>query len=120
MQLSGFKMEVIETAYAGHAKVLSSTVDLKKFPDGNINCVSLFFCFLSFFGNQVPVYFTIQDDIFPCLQVLYVLVAMGSSMRSSLFPSFFLFVKKINWNTVLFYCTWVDISLHLLYINHVC
>ncbi|AQK50826.1 Sphingoid long-chain bases kinase 1 [Zea mays] len=31
-------MEVIETAYAGHAKVLSSTVDLKKFPDGII-CV---------------------------------------------------------------------------------
>lgn len=48
MQLSGFKMEVIETAYAGHAKVLSSTVDLKKFPDGNINCVSLFFVFFLF------------------------------------------------------------------------
>ncbi|XP_066352606.1 sphingoid long-chain bases kinase 1-like [Miscanthus floridulus] len=38
LKLSGFKMEVIETAYAGHAKVLSSTVDLKKFPDGII-CV---------------------------------------------------------------------------------
>jgi hypothetical protein len=92
VQLSGFKMEVIETAYAGHAKVLSSTIDLKKFPDGNINCVSIFF-FL-FFGNQVPVYFTIQDAIFffSCLQVLYVLVVMGSSMRSSLFLSFFLSV----------------------------
>jgi len=63
VQLSGFKMEVIETAYAGHAKVLSSTVDLQKFPDGNINCVSLFSCsFL--FGNQIPFYFTIQDAIF--------------------------------------------------------
>jgi len=61
VQLSGFKMEVIETAYAGHAKVLSSTVDLKKFPDGNINCVSFSF-FL--FCNQVPVYFTFQDAIF--------------------------------------------------------
>ena len=47
VQLSGFKMEVIETAYAGHAKVLSSTVDLKKFPDGNINCVSFSFFFLA-------------------------------------------------------------------------
>jgi len=47
VQLSSFKMEVIETAYAGHAKVLSSTVDLKKFPDGNINCVSFSFFFLA-------------------------------------------------------------------------
>jgi hypothetical protein len=61
VQLSGFKMEVIETSYAGHAKVLSSTVDLKKFPDGNINCLSFSFFF---FGNQVPVYFTFQDAIF--------------------------------------------------------
>lgn len=35
-------MEVVETAYAGHAKVLASTVDLNKFPDGNINFVSFF------------------------------------------------------------------------------
>ncbi|TKW08947.1 hypothetical protein SEVIR_6G058200v4 [Setaria viridis] len=38
LKLSGFMMEVVETAYAGHAKVLASTVDLKKFPDG-IVCV---------------------------------------------------------------------------------
>ncbi|CAL5010140.1 unnamed protein product [Urochloa decumbens] len=38
LKLSGFLMEVVETAYAGHAKVLASTVDLSKFPDGII-CV---------------------------------------------------------------------------------
>ncbi|WVZ95045.1 hypothetical protein U9M48_040851 [Paspalum notatum var. saurae] len=38
LKLSGFTMEVIETAYAGHAKVLASTVDLNKCPDGII-CV---------------------------------------------------------------------------------
>ncbi|KAF8712906.1 hypothetical protein HU200_028686 [Digitaria exilis] len=38
LKLSGFVMEVVETAYAGHAKVLASTVDLNKFPDGII-CV---------------------------------------------------------------------------------
>ncbi|GJN39660.1 hypothetical protein PR202_gb28792 [Eleusine coracana subsp. coracana] len=36
--LSGFTMEVIETAYAGHAKTIASTIDLSKFPDGII-CV---------------------------------------------------------------------------------
>ncbi|KAL6659317.1 hypothetical protein ACP70R_003357 [Stipagrostis hirtigluma subsp. patula] len=38
LKLSGFMMEVVETAYAGHAKVLASTVDLNKCPDGII-CV---------------------------------------------------------------------------------
>ncbi|KAL6857027.1 hypothetical protein ACP4OV_018409 [Aristida adscensionis] len=38
LKLSGFMMEVVETAYAGHAKILASTVDLNKFPDGII-CV---------------------------------------------------------------------------------
>ena len=42
LQLSGFAMEVVETAYAGHAKVLASTVDLSTCPDGNINCISAF------------------------------------------------------------------------------
>ena len=32
-------MEVNETAYAGHAKILASTVDLNKCPDGNTNFV---------------------------------------------------------------------------------
>lgn len=40
VQLSGFAMEVVETAYAGHAKVLASTVDLSTCPDGNINRIS--------------------------------------------------------------------------------
>jgi hypothetical protein len=35
VQLSGFTMEVIETAYAGHAKAIASTVDLSKIPDGS-------------------------------------------------------------------------------------
>ncbi|TVU42756.1 hypothetical protein EJB05_09177 [Eragrostis curvula] len=38
VQLSGFTMEVIETAYAGHAKAIASTVDLSNCPDGII-CV---------------------------------------------------------------------------------
>ncbi|CAM0911265.1 unnamed protein product [Alopecurus aequalis] len=38
LKLSGFAMEVVETAYAGHAKVLASTVDLSTCPDGII-CV---------------------------------------------------------------------------------
>lgn len=38
LKLSGFVMEVVETAYAGHAKVLASTVDLTTCPDGII-CV---------------------------------------------------------------------------------
>uniref|UniRef100_A0A0A9GEU5 DAGKc domain-containing protein n=1 Tax=Arundo donax TaxID=35708 RepID=A0A0A9GEU5_ARUDO len=38
LKLSGFVMEVIETAYAGHAKAIASTVDLSKCPDGII-CV---------------------------------------------------------------------------------
>ncbi|XP_062196032.1 sphingoid long-chain bases kinase 1-like [Phragmites australis] len=38
LKLSGFVMEVVETAYAGHAKVLASTVDINKCPDGII-CV---------------------------------------------------------------------------------
>uniref|UniRef100_A0A0A9CPA8 DAGKc domain-containing protein n=1 Tax=Arundo donax TaxID=35708 RepID=A0A0A9CPA8_ARUDO len=33
LKLSGFVMEVIETAYAGHAKAIASTVDLCKCPD---------------------------------------------------------------------------------------
>ena len=93
VQLSGFKMEVIETAYAGHAKVLSSTVDLQKFPDGNINCVSLFSCsFLFWQSNSFLFHYSRCYLFFSCLQVLYVLVVMGSSMRSSLFLSFFLSV----------------------------
>jgi diacylglycerol kinase family enzyme len=48
VQLSGFMMEVVETAYAGHAKVLASTVDLKKFPDGNIYFISFIASFHSF------------------------------------------------------------------------
>ncbi|TVU42757.1 hypothetical protein EJB05_09178 [Eragrostis curvula] len=38
LKLSGFTMEVIETAYAGHAKAIASTVDLSNCPDGII-CV---------------------------------------------------------------------------------
>ncbi|KQJ95412.1 hypothetical protein BRADI_3g17050v3 [Brachypodium distachyon] len=38
LKLSGFTMKVVETAYAGHAKVLASTVDLSTCPDGII-CV---------------------------------------------------------------------------------
>jgi hypothetical protein len=44
VQLSGFTMEVIETAYAGHAKAIASTVDLSKFPDGKsfiLLCLSI-------------------------------------------------------------------------------
>ncbi|XP_044422557.1 sphingoid long-chain bases kinase 1 isoform X2 [Triticum aestivum] len=37
LKLSGFAMEVVETAYAGHAKVLASTVDLSTCP--GIICV---------------------------------------------------------------------------------
>lgn len=47
-QLSGFAMEVVETAYAGHAKVLASTVDLSTCPGGNMNRVSVFAIVLSF------------------------------------------------------------------------
>ncbi|KAM0875405.1 hypothetical protein ACQ4PT_036802 [Festuca glaucescens] len=38
LKLSGFAMEVVETAYAGHAKELASTVDFSTCPDGII-CV---------------------------------------------------------------------------------
>jgi len=93
VQLSGFKMKVIETAYAGHAKVLSSTVDLKKFPDGNINCVSLFSYSFFFCQSSSCLFHYSRCYIFSCLQVLYVLVVMGSSMRSSLFLPFFLYKK---------------------------
>ncbi|GLJ56160.1 hypothetical protein SUGI_1205580 [Cryptomeria japonica] len=37
-QLAGFKLEVVETESAGHARTLASKVDLSKFPDGII-CV---------------------------------------------------------------------------------
>lgn len=108
VQLSGFKMEVIETAYAGHAKVLSSSVDLEKFPDGNIKCVSFFFLFLAITFLSISL-FKMLSFFFSCLQVLYVLVAMGLSMRLSLFLSFVLSLWKMNWNTILLYCTCVDI-----------
>ncbi|BAF22920.1 sphingoid long-chain bases kinase 1 [Oryza sativa Japonica Group] len=38
LELSGFMMQVVETAYAGHAHALASTVDLSTCPDGII-CV---------------------------------------------------------------------------------
>lgn len=44
-------MQVVETAYAGHAHALASTVDLSTCPDGNINFVSVFavtYCTLLF------------------------------------------------------------------------
>jgi hypothetical protein len=42
VQLSGFTMEIIETAYAGHAKAIASTVDLSKIPDGKVIYVTVF------------------------------------------------------------------------------
>jgi hypothetical protein len=48
VQLSGFAMEVVETAYAGHAKELASTVDFSTCPDGNINYIFLFATALPF------------------------------------------------------------------------
>ena len=41
-------MEVVETEYAGHAKVLASTVDLSTCPDGNTNSISVFASALPF------------------------------------------------------------------------
>lgn len=67
-------MEVVETAYAGHAKVLASTVDLNKFPDGNINFVSFYF---ANFHNVILLHYS-MCCIFSCLQVLYMLVVMES------------------------------------------
>jgi hypothetical protein len=72
LQLSGFMMEVVETAYAGHAKVLASTVDLNKCPDGNTNFV-FFFC--KFPSCAILFHYSICC-LLSCLQVLYVLVAM--------------------------------------------
>jgi hypothetical protein len=51
VQLAGFAMEVVETAYAGHAKVLASTVDFTTCPDGNINCTFVFATALSYHSS---------------------------------------------------------------------
>ena len=56
-------MEVVETAYAGHAKVLASTVDLNKCPDGNTSFI-FFFLQISIMCHLVSLFNMLSSLLF--------------------------------------------------------
>ena len=106
-------MEVVETAYAGHAKVLASTVDLNKCPDGNTSFI-FFFLQISIMCHFV--------SLFNILLFTGILCVGGDGIVNEVSSvPMFLSLYELNQDTILLCCFWVIFFFAFsTYINHVC